>query len=324
LLDRKLYKTGQTRGATDAEVYQNRVGRTSTVLIPYALWAACRAQKYRYGCIVLISPRLYFSWLNPAGHLAQEGLTLSENALVFYETRQDWTTHPPASLNWTPGTQRIAPLGGQYIARISATTAGENGEKIIEGYKTTAMKGAGIRVYEYASAEDIALCRLQLEAVFWHCVNSVEVVQAAEMDAAEAIARRRYSMEACTAGGLLDYSRLRQARILNQANEAVCPLCLERLSAQGFLDRMAQADGRETLDLTVTEVNLFHIHELRIGIFNHRPYNLGWGHHHCNVVVKDSGIFETLTWMVQVVDRNVAEGLLTPPLPRTAAVLPVL
>ena len=43
-------------------------------------------------------------------------------------------------------------------------------------------------------------------------------------------------------------------------------------------------------DLTVTEINLFHIRELRIGEFNHRPYNLGWGHHHCNVVCKDSGL----------------------------------
>ena len=36
LLDRKIYKTGQTRGADDDVIYQNRVGRNSTVLIPYA------------------------------------------------------------------------------------------------------------------------------------------------------------------------------------------------------------------------------------------------------------------------------------------------
>ena len=38
LLDRKIYKSGQTRGADDDEIYQNRVGRTSTVLIPYHFW----------------------------------------------------------------------------------------------------------------------------------------------------------------------------------------------------------------------------------------------------------------------------------------------
>lgn len=53
-----------------------------------------------------------------------------------------------------------------------------------------------------------------------------------------------------------------------------------------------------------TLVSLFHVKELRMGVFNHQPYNLGWGHHHCNVVVKDSGIFETLGWMKQVLQRN--------------------
>ncbi|MBD5308340.1 MAG: restriction endonuclease, partial [Bacteroides sp.] len=38
--------------------------------------------------------------------------------------------------------------------------------------------------------------------------------------------------------------------------------------------------------------------------FNHRPYNLGWGHHHCNVVVKDSGIEPTLDWMRRVLIKN--------------------
>jgi hypothetical protein len=67
---------------------------------------------------------------------------------------------------------------------------------------------------------------------------------------------------------------------------------------------MAQAEGREVPDLTVTEINIFHINELRYGVYNHKPYNLGWGHHHCNVVTRDVGISKTLEWMQQVLDRN--------------------
>ena len=37
LLGRKIYKTGQTRGADDDVIFQNRVGRNSTVLI-VRLW----------------------------------------------------------------------------------------------------------------------------------------------------------------------------------------------------------------------------------------------------------------------------------------------
>lgn len=92
----------------------------------------------------------------------------------------------------------------------------------------------------------------------------------------------------------------------------VCPLCLQPLSGFGFFSRMAQALGREVHDLTVTEINLFHIKELRYGQYNHRPYNLGWGHHHCNVVVKDSGIDETLMWMSSVLEKNRIAGYYAP------------
>ena len=44
-----------------------------------------------------------------------------------------------------------------------------------------------------------------------------------------------------------------------------------------FAGKIQQAEGRVVPDLTVTEVSLFHIRELRTGEFNHRPCNLGWG-----------------------------------------------
>jgi hypothetical protein len=38
LLDRKIYKTGQTLGADDDQMFQDRVERNSTVLIPFKIW----------------------------------------------------------------------------------------------------------------------------------------------------------------------------------------------------------------------------------------------------------------------------------------------
>jgi hypothetical protein len=319
LLNRKIYKTGQTRGADDDEIFQNRVSRTSTVLIPYGFWGACREELYVNGSIVLIPPATYFGWQDPQAQLAGSGLTLGHNAVVFYETRDMWNAHNPETLGWEPANQRQAPLGGQYVARIPATTSVDNGARIVRGYHTTSMKGAGIRVYEYASELTIEQCRLQLEALVWHCVDAEAVMLSAGMSLASAQARKRFCLGECEAAGLWDYDRLNRSRVLNGRYQTICPLCLEPLSAQGFFDRMAQADGRDVPDLTVTQINLFHIHELRVGAFNHRPYNLGWGHHHCNVVVKDSGIEETLAWMVRVIDRNKHEGLLNPPPAQTEA-----
>jgi ribosomal protein L34 len=309
LLDRKIYKTGQTRGADDDEIYQNRVSRNSTVLIPYPVWIrhftpAEWARHFKKGYIVLISPTEYFDRLQNGTALADSGLELGRNALVFFETRTSWLEHDPAAINWVPAESRLAPLRGQYVARISATTASDNGAKIIRGFDTTANKGAGIRVYEYANDEAIDHCRFQLEALFWLCIDAEVVAVANRMTEENATLRKREILKLCEQHRLLDYTRLEEVRILNRSRRTICPLCLKELSSQGFFSRMEQAEGREVLDLTITQLNLFHIDELRMGAFNHRPYNLGWGHHHCNIVVKDSGIAKTLEWMRDVVERN--------------------
>jgi ribosomal protein L34 len=190
------------------------------------------------------------------------------------------------------------------VARVSATTANDNAAKIVRGFETRENKGAGIRVYEYANDEAIGHCRFQLEALFWLCFDAITVAVTNGMTEVNAALRKREILRLCEEHQLLDYARLMEVRILNRGRRTICPLCLEELSSQGFFSRMEQAEGREVLDLTMTQLSLFHIEELRMGAFNHRPYNLGWGHHHCNIVVKDSGIAKTLEWMRQVIERN--------------------
>lgn len=308
LLQRKISKTGQTRGADDDEIYQNRVNRSNTVLIPYGCWGKCGSQVYENGFIVLLSPEQYFADPNISAELSARGLALGVNALVFYERRGDWDKYNPQKLGWRPARRRRNPLGGNYVARVPATTALENGKRIVAGFERTSNKGAGIRVYEYASAVTIADCRHQLEALFWLCEDSERVAIANGMSAEDVLIRKRGNLDDCRRLGLLDLERLQTARILDAEGKTVCPLCLERLSSSGFFTRMAQAEGRIVHDLTITELNLFHISELRYGALNHGPYNVGWGHHHCNVVVKDSGIVETLKWMKRVVERNSKAG----------------
>lgn len=313
LLERKIYKTGQTRGADDDEIYQNRVLRNSTVLIPYRDWALCRTPliggaNYEAGFIVLISPDKYFGTTNFDAELAAEGLELGKNAVVFYEKREHWNAHNPEALGWQPPVRRTTPVGGKFVARVSATTA-EEGTKINKGFTTTGLKGAGIRVYEYASTDVINYCRLQLEALFWRCPDADTIVLEVGMTTAERDARKLENQRLCDEGNLLDLKLLQAARAINRKGVTICPLCLEVLSAKGFMSRMEQAEGREVHDLTITQVSLFHIKELRVGVLNHCPYNVAWGHHHCNVVVKDAGIAETLKWLKLVLERNIREGL---------------
>lgn len=318
LLKTKISKTGQTRGADDDEIYQNRVSRSSTVLIPYYLWDTCcnppeGESAFEKGFIVLISPETYFNTNNIDQELKSRGLTLSKNVLIFYETRSQWNTYKPTSIEgWSVAKSRQAPLEGQYVARIPATTATENSEKIILGFNSKGSKGAGIRLYEYASLETIKLCRLQLEMLYWLCFDADDIAIENGMSSSDVAVRNTYIREECEKYNLLDTNRLRKARIINHNGHTVCPLCLEKLSGFGFFNRLEQATGRVVLDLTVTQVNLFHIEELKYEAHNHKPYNLGWGHHHCNVVVKDSGIMKTLEWMHRVVQTNISDGHFTP------------
>ncbi|GJD79582.1 BstXI family restriction endonuclease [Methylobacterium gregans] len=315
LLKSKIYKTGQTRGADDDVIFQNRVSRNSTVLVPYSHWAKAYVlpegeEAFENGFICLISPDTFFGTPGIERELAEYDLELGQNALVFYETRSQWDRFNPERRGWTPASSRRPPLNGQYVARVPGLTAIEGGERISRGFNTTANKGAGIRLYEYAGTPTIRAARDQLEALFWLCEDALSIVIENDMLEADALRRKAHILAVCEEAGNLDRQRLEANRILDSAGKTVCPLCLERLSGAGFFNKVRQAEGREVSDLTVTQVNLFHIREIQYGHYNHVPYNLGWGHHHCNVVVKDSGIRETLEWMSAVVDRNVEAGFL--------------
>lgn len=316
LLDRKLYKTGQTRGATVREIYQNRVLRNSTVLIPHVAYEQCKlpddgTDAYENGFIVLIEPSWYFDHADADEALQEQGIEVGVNALLFFQRRVDWINFAVADgatmangKVFQPGTRRTGDLGGTYLARVHSTVAETDGEAIVRGYTTTAMRGAGIRVYEYAGSRALAETRLQLEALMWFCEGASADMVAAGMTQRGMEERIASVSSAALRAGLLDFDRLESARMVDATHTTICPLCLERISAADFLKREAQAEGRQTWDNTITELSLFHVEELRVGRLSHKPYNLGWGHHFCNVVVKDAGIIPTLRWMKRVLDNN--------------------
>ncbi|MCQ4608668.1 BstXI family restriction endonuclease [Corynebacterium pseudogenitalium] len=318
LLSRKLYKTSQTRGSQLSEIYQNRVSRNSTVLIPYEWWEQCRepapGERYESGFIVLIDPDWYLDTPDADAILSSDGIALGDNALLNFQQRSQWDRYrfgtPPRLPNGEPLLEtntRIAPINGNVLARIHGTTdAGK--QKIYLSFNKTSSRGAGIRVYEYASKKDISATRTQLEAYYWMSEGAIAAAIDKGMTPANALKRKTAILETAKKEGLLDIQRLKDARIIDEKSATVCPFCLERIPASSFYKRNAQAEGRETWDLTVTEVSLFHIDELRVGKLQHKPYNLGWGHHHCNIVVKDSGIDQTLSWVEEILERNVASG----------------
>nr|WP_011116952.1 BstXI family restriction endonuclease [Enterobacter sp. RFL1396]AAO16094.1 restriction endonuclease [Enterobacter sp. RFL1396] len=288
LLSRKIYKTGQTRGADDDVIYQNRVSRNSTVLIPFELIMSegnrgVLRGRYDNGYIVLIPPDYLFGEARNETISVMNDceLTLGVNCLVFYSQRYQYVNYNPNAfgLRSTQPMARTGDLGGDYVSRVSGTTSESMG-KISFGYNITASKGAGIRIFEYADKETIEKARIQLEAIYWMCHDSLDAAIQYGMSAEDAEERKRFSFNEAEQQGLLNEIELINNRIIDSDKETVCPLCLAKISAKGFFSKVEQQEFRRVHDLTVTEINLFHINELRYGAFNHKPYNLGWGHHH--------------------------------------------
>jgi hypothetical protein len=306
IINRKLYKTGQTRGADNDEIYQNRVSRDSTVLIPYSQWPVVKhgfpAGGFHRGFIVFASPAEYFELPGQIRPDLDRDLVLGSNFVVFYRSRADWNLYNPQNLNWLPATSRLAPVGGQYIARVPNTT-NENDRQEFHGFidNGSGGKGAGIRFFEYASPETLTATRYQLSYLIWHTAGIEDV--AVEHGCGSIAESRQHVVDYCEHHGLADHVRLSEVRVMRD-DLTVCPLCLQPMLATDFVDRLDQQAGREVLDLTCTKANLFHVEELRPGLFNHRTYNLGWGHHHCNTVVGDMGITGALHWMQELLCRN--------------------
>lgn len=303
-------KTGYTRGASTKEIFQNRVTRNNPVLIPWEFWSNCRipddgSQGYENGFIVLLEPAWYFETPNADALLAAEGVELGKNALLIFRRRSEWDKYAPRDGRRLPNgmafdvaRSRTAPLGGTYFARVHGTTSEP---EVVVGYNTTQVRGAGIRVFEYASSRTIEAAKLQLEALIWLCADAESAMAGGGMHSSVVTFRKKWQLLQAEQAGLLDRERLHTLRMIDDDSHTICPLCKNRMEAADFFKRSEQAEGRETYDLTLTEVSLFHIQELRIGKFQHKPYNLGWGHAFCNTVVKDAGIMPTLEWMQQVI-----------------------
>lgn len=306
IVSRKLYKTGQTRGAERDQIYQNRVSRNSKVLIPLQAWIEypqLKHIKYENGYIVFARPVEYFSASPPSPKSEiPDDLILGQNFLLFYRTREEWNRFNPERFGWPYARSRNSPLQGQFIARVPDTTRTDD-TQIFLAYtgNDSGGVGAGIRVYEYANSENLRDTRYQAAYLVWRTEGIFDLVKKHGEDEPELC--KEHVDRFCIVNGLADEARLERSRLMKDG-KTICPLCLNTISADDLALRVPQALGRETIDLTVTSANLFHVDELRIGEFNHCPYNLGFGHHHCNIVVRDYGIKKTLNWMISVLENN--------------------
>jgi len=291
----KINKTKQTRGAQPYErvPYQNRVNRNGIAIIPYDFRNQLHPDfmpdgegSYR----IMVKPEQYFSRRNTRNRNFARNVVIGQNAFIFYNNRSDWENFPILD-SWTPCTDRSGT--GHYIARIPATTARENGGNTVEGAPQ------GIRFFEYASRKDIDDSIAQLAWLAWMTEGINQVRTDGNRNIPEILLNYLRTNNLNNIQSFIDNGAVKQIGSTDEY-KAICPLCRKIINATGLMTRVEQVEGREVVDLTITEVNLFHLRDLRPGEYNHKPYLLAWGHHYCNLVARDAGISETVDWMKEV------------------------
>ena len=285
----KINKTKQTRGAQpyDRVVYQNRVNRNGIAVVPYRFRDTLPPGGFENGHVIMIRPDEYFEAPGKMKSDFDPKVVIGQCAFVYYDNRRAFVKFPPDA-TWRPKKRGGI---GEVVYRMPATTAHDEREAAsrVDG------DPQGIRFFEYASSDEIYKTRIQLALLAWH-TEGIETAQTTNgPPKALLVESKRF--------GLWDTARLEKLGVLLN-NKAICPLCRKVIRADEMMSRVAQAEGREVFDLTITEVNLFHMEDLFPGKYNHRAYMLGWGHHHCNAVARDHGIAYTLNWMADVLRRN--------------------
>lgn len=106
----------------------------------------------------------------------------------------------------------------------------------------------------------------------------------------------------CEESGLLQYDKLTESGCWG--SKPICPLCCKEIYIDDFFSEIKQMEGREVFDNTQREIVLMHINPLKPGEFNHRIYNLGWGHNFCNLIQGDNTIDNTIRQLEDIVNRH--------------------
>lgn len=287
----KIGKTKQTRGAQpyDRVVYQNRVNRNGLAVIPYRFRDRLHPEGFENGHVVMVRPEEYFIEAGGVRDDFDQTVIIGTDAFVYYDNRRHFNQYPPLPA-WRPRS-RGGP--GEMVLRLPATTAVDQAAAVarVEG------EPQGIRFFEYASTAELNATCIQLALLSWH----TEGIDIHRTDGG--IGVPEVLLQEARRQQLWDTRRLEALGVIEDGR-TICPLCRQRIRATELMTRVEQAEGREVFDLTITEVNLFHMIDLKPGWYNHHRYSLGWGHHHCNAVARDRGLGPTVAWMADVLRRN--------------------
>jgi hypothetical protein len=280
----KLTKAGwATPRGGDKGAYQNHVGRSAKVIIPYERFAGIDPAVYTDGYVVRLFPEQYFDAANspkPVFTGPDAPVKVGENAFVLYRTHKSFEAFPPLpgwqirSIHYQGNEVKKRRPGvvdsGHYVLRISTADG-----KRFERYEGPPQ---GIFAPEYADANTNFLCRCVLAWLIIHTKGSLYTATQAK------------HLRAILRGADLEGVERYEYRNVLRNGLTCCPLCLKTLSYEelhkmiGFEDEVGleNAGAQVAGSTRSTIVNLFHLEPLAYGSLEHAPRCVAWGHAVCN------------------------------------------
>ena len=121
----------------------------------------------------------------------------------------------------------------------------------------------------------------------------------------------QYLIDFLSANNMLDLPRMQAVGMISSNGVAQCPFCCEELTYQDLIGQANQQVGRRLSSSNATALHLMHIEPLKMGSFNHKPYNLAFGHAKCNHAQGEDSISDSISFLFErrLIDALSAAGI---------------
>ena len=285
----KVSKSGYaTPRGGDKGGYQNHVYRTGKVIIPYEKFKNINPNIYKGGWVVRLFVNQAFNQNGKLNIIKNQfvNLVIGENCFVLYRSYEELSKFPPLS-NWSTRehfskdnkkskTRTFDGYDkGHYILRIPAL----GGSTKVTKKKKYEGIAQGFFAPEYSTPEFEYLVRLQLVFLIFQSENN-PYTKNQSLHIKKILKKYNYA----------DIKRFKYYGAIDKNEKLACPLCLKKIK---YNDLHRTADYTEnsqsgnaviqnTYTTRSTQVNVFHMRPLVYGSIEHKPYQVFWGHHHCN------------------------------------------
>ena len=285
----KVSKSGYaTPRGGDKGGYQNHVYRTGKVIIPYEKFKNINPNIYKGGWVVRLFVNQAFDE-NKRLHVIKNkfvDLVIGKNCFVLYRSYEELSNFPPLR-NWSirehfskdNKKSKTRTFDGYDKGHYILRTPAQGGSTKVTKLKRYEGIAQGFFAPEYSTSEFDYLVRLQLVYLIMQSENNPYKPE-----------HGLHIKKILKKYNCLDIEKFKYYSAIDSNKKLTCPLCLKKIKYEDLHRTADYSDNSHSENAVTqnvyttrsTQVNVFHMRPLVYGSVEHKPYQVFWGHHHCN------------------------------------------